>query len=685
MAPSQPVARRVIASGVLVFIVLAALASYVEARPTVRNIKSNSEFKKLLKHHADVTGLPVIVDFYSDGCGPCRMIAPHFKKLAEQYKDQAVFAKVDINYNHDIASEQGIRSMPTFKMFLFGKKRDEFSGADTNRIQSMTQQLVRESKEKNIEVTVDALKAFYQEQAPEKLMEMDDKKLEEIITKAGKGGGPGHHALVKALKKKYNGKAPKTRPRTVEGGASGDSKPKPAPPTPPPKGSKAEPTKPNLHLASMQELEKELERRKEEEEEKRQEAATDEDDDFSDFPIYTKEERPETEQLVIIGSGPAGLSAAIYAARAGLRPVIVAPPIGGQLQGKGVGVENYPGVNESTGPALVQAMQRQAARYGAVFEQDLVAQVDLTKRPFTIATNDTRIQTHAVVLATGADSRWLGAEGEYHFRGGGVSTCATCDGFLYAGKEVVVVGGGDTAMEDALVLARTSKSVTVIHRRDAFRASKVLAERVLNHDKIKVIWNAVVEAFEGITVRTLSNGLTVQLTEDGSVVEEDFSKVRVKEIRERLDAAGISYAGIKDKEELVRVLQAGIAEAVAGGGEEDGDEGGGGLVEEKPALTRVRLKYVNGGEGPAEVACAAAFVAIGHDPNTKIVENQLEMDGGGYLKVTAGSTRTSLPGVFAAGDVADQVYRQAITSAATGAMAALDAERWLSEQGHCTK
>mmetsp|Transcript_26857 Transcript_26857/g.54554 ORF Transcript_26857/g.54554 Transcript_26857/m.54554 type:complete len:332 (-) Transcript_26857:105-1100(-) len=331
-------------------------------------------------------------------------------------------------------------------------------------------------------------------------------------------------------------------------------------------------------------------------------------------------------------------------------------------------------------------MQKQAAQFGAVFEQDLVTSVDVTKRPFSVSTNDTTIQSHAVILATGADSRWLGAEGEYNFRGGGVSTCATCDGFLFSGKDVVVVGGGDTAMEDALVLARTSKSVTVIHRRDTFRASKVLAERVLNHDKIKVIWNAVVEAFEGIKVRTLPNGLTVQLAEDGSVVEEDFSKLRVKEIRDRLDAAGISYAGIKDKEELVRVLQTSIADAVAGGGDDDDEDGSGGVgeVEERPALTRVRVKYLKG-DGPTEIACAAAFVAIGHDPNTAFVKDQVEMDSGGYLKVTAGTTRTSIDGVFAAGDVADQVYRQAITSSATGAMAALDAERWLSEQGFCTK
>jgi thioredoxin reductase (NADPH) len=183
--------------------------------------------------------------------------------------------------------------------------------------------------------------------------------------------------------------------------------------------------------------------------------------------------RTEKKPWLAPGSGPAGLSAAIYAARAGLQPVVAAPAIGGQLQGKGVDVENFPGVNMSTGPNLVYAMQMQAASFGTVFEQDMVTSIDLSSRPFTIQTNDTTIMAHALIVATGADSRWLGVPGEWEHRGGGVSSCATCDGFLYSDKNVVVIGGGDAAMEDALVLARTSASVTVLHRRDAFRASKV--------------------------------------------------------------------------------------------------------------------------------------------------------------------------------------------------------------------
>mmetsp|Transcript_9885 Transcript_9885/g.33045 ORF Transcript_9885/g.33045 Transcript_9885/m.33045 type:complete len:678 (-) Transcript_9885:70-2103(-) len=648
------------------------------SRPLVRNVKDHNEYKKLLKHHAEVTGLPVIVDFYSDGCGPCRMVAPVFKQMAEQYKDKAVFAKVDINRNYQTASAEQIRSMPTFKLFLFGKKRDEFSGADTQRLNTMTQQLIRESEAKNIEVTFEALKSFYQEHAPEKMMEMDDKKLQDILDKAGKGGGPGHYGLVKALKQKYKGKAPKTRPRAVPKQETAAEKPA-SPPSPRGGASKQEANKPNLHLATVEQLEKELSKRREEEAAKKAEAEED-DDDTPSFPIYDRKNRSDVENVVIIGSGPAGLSAAIYASRAGLKPVLVAPPMGGQLQGKGVGVENYPGVNDTTGPNLVHGMQEQAAHFGTVFLQELVVSVDLSSRPFRVRTNETEVKANAMIMATGADSRWLGVPGEYEHRGGGVSSCATCDGFLFADQDVVVIGGGDTAMEDALVLARTSKTVTVIHRRDKFRASKVLAERVLSHEKIKVVWDTEVIEFIGKRVRVMPNGLTVEIGEDGNPVLEDFSKLRVKEVQKRLDAAGISYAGVKDKEALVKILTDAYKDAAkAGNGEDDAVV----TVEEKSILSKIKMKNKKTGE-ESLFPCTAAFVAIGHDPNTKFVQGQVDMDSNGYIKVVAGSTRTSVEGLFAAGDVADHVYRQAVTSAGTGAMAALDAERWLSEQGFCS-
>ena len=222
-----------------------------------------------------------------------RMIAPYFKQMAEQYKDRAVFAKVDINANYQTASEQMIRSMPTFQLYLFGKKRDQFSGADTNRLNTMLQALVTESQTKNIEVTFESLKSYYQENAPDKFAEMDDKKLTDILDKAGKGGGPGHYALVQALKKKYNGKAPKTRPRTVASKGGESLK------TPPPSKSKAEPAKPNLHLATVQELQAEIDKRREEEEEKKAESATDEDEAAGSFPIYDPKNRTDDVEQVL--------------------------------------------------------------------------------------------------------------------------------------------------------------------------------------------------------------------------------------------------------------------------------------------------------------------------------------------------------------------------------------------------
>jgi len=224
--------------------------------------------------------------------------------------------------------------------------------------------------------------------------------------------------------------------------------------------------------------------------------------------------------------------------------------------------------------------------------------VDLSKRPFVITANTSAFSAHALVLATGADSRWLGVPGEEDFKGGGVSSCATCDGFLFSGKPVVVIGGGDTAMEDALVLARTSMSVTLIHRRDSFRASKVLGEAVIANPKINIMWNSTVAEFKGAEGGMLST-VVVQSTTDPSNV--------------------------------------------------------------------------------TEIAAEAAFVAIGHIPNTEFVKGQIEMNEAGYLVTRAGSTACSVDGVFGAGDVADWVYRQAVTSAGSGSQAALDAERWLSE------
>ena len=310
------------------------------------------------------------------------------------------------------------------------------------------------------------------------------------------------------------------------------------------------------------------------------------------------------------------MAAALYAARAGLAPLVIAPSMGGQLQGKGVDVENYPGLANQTGPALVAAMRHQAAHYGAMFEDDVVTTIDASERPYKLLTNRTGlIQTHTVVVATGADANWLQIPGEFELRGGGVSSCATCDGFLYSGKDVVVVGGGDGAMEEALVLARTSRKVTVIHRRDTFRASKVLADRVLAHPSINVLWNSTVHEVLGKTP----------------------------------DAPG-------DENVDLDTLQ--------------------------PVVVAVRVRDLNSGE-ERNVPCDAMFVSIGHTPNTDYLQGVVEFDPNhpGYVLTFGGSTHTSASGIFAAGDVADSVYRQAITSAGSGAAAALDVERYLSEHG----
>jgi len=304
-----------------------------------------------------------------------------------------------------------------------------------------------------------------------------------------------------------------------------------------------------------------------------------------------------------------------------LRPVVVAPPGGGQLVGKGVEVENYPGLANVTGPEVVAAMRAQAAQFGAMFECETVTSIDASQRPFKVYTNSSEITTHAIVVATGAESNWLNIPGEYEMRGGGVSSCAICDGAAFYQKDVIVIGGGDTAMEEALVLARTSKSVTVIHRRDEFRASKILAQRVLDHPSITVKWNSIVQKIVGEKV----------------VTDETDT---------------------------------------------DGEDDSVDLDNEQMFVTGAVLKDVLTGE-ETKISCAAVFVAIGHTPATKFLEGIVDFDEkhSGYVLTQGVSTRTSVAGIFAAGDVSDAIYRQAVTSAGSGAAAALDAERWLSEEG----
>jgi thioredoxin reductase (NADPH) len=305
----------------------------------------------------------------------------------------------------------------------------------------------------------------------------------------------------------------------------------------------------------------------------------------------------EHRKIVIVGSGPAGYTAAVYAARAEFAPRVIAGiQFGGQLM-LTTDVENYPGFPEGvTGPGMMELFQKQAERFGAEVLLEDAEEIQLSARPFAIRTASRSISADALIIATGASARWLGLESETRLQNRGVSACATCDGALFRDKPMAVVGGGDTAMEEALFLTRFASRVSVIHRRDSLRASKIMQERAFANGKIEFIWNSVVE----------------------EVLGDD---------------------------------------AVAG----------------------VRLRDLQTGE-PRELAVEALFIAIGHRPNTAALKGQLELDDVGYVKVAPGTTRTSVAGAFACGDVMDPVYRQAVTAAGTGCMAAIDAERWLAEQ-----
>jgi thioredoxin reductase (NADPH) len=312
-------------------------------------------------------------------------------------------------------------------------------------------------------------------------------------------------------------------------------------------------------------------------------------------------------KVTIIGSGPAGYTAAVYAARANLEPVVFAggPTLedpqrvpGGQLMVT-TDVENYPGFPEAiTGPELMERFQKQAERFGTVLHMENVVKVDFSKRPFFLQGESVSCYSQTVIIATGASAKWLGVKGEDAYKNRGVSACATCDGAFYKGQDVLVVGGGDTAMEEATYLAKIVKSVTLVHRRDTLRASKIMQERVLKNPKISPMWDSVVEEVVGN-----EKGMT------GAVLRN----LKTGDTR-LLNATGL-------------------------------------------------------------------FVAIGHTPNTQLFQGVLETHQNGYLKTQPGTTRTNIPGVFACGDVQDSYYRQAITAAGTGCMAAIDAERWLIEQG----
>jgi thioredoxin reductase (NADPH) len=304
----------------------------------------------------------------------------------------------------------------------------------------------------------------------------------------------------------------------------------------------------------------------------------------------------KTERVIIIGSGPAGLTAAIYAARADLSPLMIEGfQAGGQLM-LTTDVENYPGFPDGIlGPEMMDRFRKQAERFETRIISADVDRVDFSARPFGIWVGEDEYRADSVIISTGASARWLDIPGEERLRGRGVSACATCDGFFFRDQDLVIVGGGDSAMEEALFLTKFASNVTIVHRRDEFRASKIMAQRALDHPKIDVIWNSVVTEITG---------------------EDEVEGVRLRNV-------------VTDE------------------------------VTDRPT--------------------SGVFVAIGHTPNTSLFEGQITLNDKGYIEVGDG-TYTSVTGVFAAGDVADYTYRQAITAAGTGCMAAIDAERWLEAQ-----
>ena len=306
-------------------------------------------------------------------------------------------------------------------------------------------------------------------------------------------------------------------------------------------------------------------------------------------------------KVLIIGSGPAGYTAAVYAARAALDPVLVTGiEVGGQMSIT-TDVENYPGFADIVqGPWLMEQMHRQAEKVGTALINDLIAEVDLSRRPFRCTGDGGDVYiADTIVISTGAQARWLGLDSEAAFQGFGVSACATCDGFFFRGKDVAVIGGGNTAVEEALYLTNHATRVTLVHRRDALRAEKILQQRLFANQRIEVVWKTVVDEVLG--------------------------------------------------------------------------------TENPKEVTGIRLRNVASGE-MSERAVAGMFVAIGHDPATALFRGQVDMDTDGYIRTAPDSTVTSVPGVFAAGDVQDKIYRQAVTAAGSGCMAALEAEKFIAEQ-----
>merc|ERR1719231_2028454 len=527
------------------------------AAAAVEEVADERTFKKILSDNP-----AVVVDFYSQTCGPCIMMAPKFKELAKEYEGRVKFVKVDVQRSYVGVQ---VRSMPTFHFYLNGKVDNQFSGADENGMRMYTQQLDRKAEAQTSRAPWARSRPSTRSTTPASWTPWTRSTKSTRPTSWCRSSRRSTARRPSTPRKTRAARRPRMRARAV------------APPRR--RWTSARWTSRTRRPRCTGGRWPRRRRRR-------------------------SSSRRKTTGGARSWGAPAGMTAAIYSARAGLKPVVIAPAMGGQLMGKGVGVENYPGIMEANGGDIIKLMKSQAAKFQATFEHELVTSVDLSKRPFVIKTNVSALTAHALILSTGADSRWLGAPGEDTYRGGGVSSCATCDGFLWREKAVAVIGGGDTAMEDALVLARTSSHVTLIHRKDTFRASQILQQAVMSNPKITIAWNTTVKEFKG----------------------GDCS-----------------------------------SEATC-------------------MLSHLVLQDVTDEANTTELPVDAAFVAIGHIPNTDLFKGQLDMSDSGYLLTREGNTHCSVDGVFAAGDVADWTYRQAVTSAGSGSQAALDAERWLSEQ-----
>jgi thioredoxin-disulfide reductase len=558
------------------------------------------------------------------------MIAPVFEALAKEYGDRAYFAKVNIRTNPTSSAAFAVEGLPNFKFVLKGKVIEQMRGASEEGLQHYIKKAIETADNTDITITQEEMLTFFQEH--DKEVAASPESLNMLMTTGAKSWP----RLLDLLRKQY-GAVPK-----YTGGFIRAVSPEPLYEA----GAKVQVF--GLQSAAAQKFNGAEGTLLQKLENGRWEVKLGRDvkalkvENFkilSDTTAAVAESRPQNlvpapdsaaieenqadeqtsisinpcslfrrrsgvvERVTVIGGGPAGLSAALYAGRANLCPLVIAPwgsSFGGQLAGKGVDVENYPGLPATTGVQMVSAMREQVKDFNAELRDDTVVSVDLSRRPFTIRTNSSgELKTETLIIATGARSRWLGVPGEWELRGHGVSGCATCDGYLHQGKRCLVVGGGDAALEDALHLKRICTSVTLVHRSQTFRAGGGVQARVLDDANIAV----------------------------------------------RKDSRVLEFRGTP---------QSGLVQVV---------------VEHIPSGAK------------SELAVEAAFIAIGHDPDTAMFKDQLAMDSNGYLELEGRTTHTSVDGVFAAGDVADHRYRQAVTSAGAGAAAALDAERHLAGTG----